>query len=763
MALFPNAARNCKGTTLLDTRAPLTRLGLAVAVVLAVTTSGLTASPVAAVPAGLDAAASADSDQQGRLPIPAGSMIVSAGREGMLTKADSGGALTYRWTRFADGATTVLPTGTHWGAEGTDIVASQAGSVYTLTDMGGSAERLVIDTSALGAGATPYTLRRVVGTRLLMSTSVDNVQELHVVSVEGDRIVDRKVTVPTGATPVPHMHYSSGPDDLAVSYRAVVDGFSRTRIGAVDLSTGSVTETGTIAPGAISLALSPTHMAWFEAPASRKLAVAVAPRGGSGIEWVTLDSPTGTHDFTVRAIGDWVAYARARGGTATWKDPLHPLTARSRAGETVKLLDHVVSSAYDADGNLLVLGGSVDHGEGLYRIAPDTTGRPVAALVTGSGQPTALMTTGETPPPSGTVDFDRNGGELRATWTLSRFNATASLRVTHTASGLSGGAASPTPRQGVLDFPLVWNGRFDSGVPAYNGAYTWTMTAKPANGIGPDIVRTGTFTVTRAPKPHDFDDNGSPDLLSRDGAGRLRSYDIRQIESASPTQSLNPLDLGTGWYGYDRIVAAGNIGGTLAGDIVVRDATGVLWLRAGSGKGFAPRTRIGGGWQIYDKITGGSDLTGDGRPDLIAADRSGVLWLYPGTGNVNVPFSTRKRIGGGWGVYNRLTATGNIGGAPAGDLIARDRDGTLWLYLGKGDGTFAPRTRIGGGWNPYTSLVGVGDTDRDGRNDLIAYDDGSSGYHSLYVYKGTGDWKVPFAPRRAVYDPGLGDGVIELF
>ncbi|KQX47306.1 hypothetical protein ASE09_30290 [Streptomyces sp. Root66D1] len=728
---------------------------------LAVTTSGLVSSPVAAVPVGVDAAVSADADQQEGLSIPADSVIASAGRDGMLTRTDSGSAPVFRWTRFTDGDTTVLPIGTHWGGEGTDIVASQAGPVYTLTDMSGSTQPIVIDTSALGSAETPYTLQRVVGTRLLMSTSVNSVRELHLVSTEDGRVVDREVALPTGTSLL--LHYSSGPDDLTVRYRADVDGPTTSLIGVVDLSTGAVKATGSVPPGAISLNFSPTHMAWFEVPAARKLTVAVAPRGVTGAERVTLDSPTGTPDFMVRAIGDWAAYARIRGGTATWTDALHPLTVRSKDGETVKLLDHVASSAYGSEGSLIALGGTVEHGEGVYRIAPDTAGRPVATLLTGSGLPTALTVVKESPPPAGMVDFDRNGGVMKAAWTLSRFNASISLRVTHTASGLSGGAASPAPRQGVLDFPLTWNGRFDNGVPAYNGAYTWTMTAKPANGIGPGIVRTGTFIVTRAPKPHDFDDNGSPDLLSLDGTGRLRSYDVQQVESASPTRRLNPLDLGTGWYGYDRITATGNIAGTPAGDIVARDAAGVLWLHSGSGKGLAPRTRIGGGWQVYDKITGGSDLTGDGRPDVIAADRNGVLWLHPGTGNASTPFPVRKRIGGGWGIYNRLAATGNIAGAPSGDLVARDKDGILWLYLGKGDGTFAPRTRVGGGWSPYTSLVGVGDTDRDGRNDLIAYDADGGPYHSLYVYKGTGDWKVPFTSRRAPYNPGLGEGVIELF
>jgi hypothetical protein len=112
--------------------------------------------------------------------------------------------------------------------------------------------------------------------------------------------------------------------------------------------------------------------------------------------------------------------------------------------------------------------------------------------------------------------------------------------------------------------------------------------------------------------------------------------------------------------------------------------------------------------------------------------------MYPGTGRDTAPFAARKRIGTGWGVYDQLTAVGNLAGGPAGDLVARDRAGVLWLYLGKGDGTFSARTRIGGGWGGLGRLVGIGDADRDGRPDLYA--EGS-------LFRGTGDWAAPLRPR----------------
>ncbi|MFJ6405946.1 FG-GAP repeat domain-containing protein [Streptomyces hydrogenans] len=104
---------------------------------------------------------------------------------------------------------------------------------------------------------------------------------------------------------------------------------------------------------------------------------------------------------------------------------------------------------------------------------------------------------------------------------------------------------------------------------------------------------------------------------------------------------------------------------------------------------------------------------------------------------------------GGWGIYNQITLTGAIGGAAAGDLIARDKDGVLWLYLGNSDGTFTAREQIGGGWGAYTDTIGIGigigDADHDGRPDLLAYGPDKT----AYFYAGTGDYRKPFATRTA--------------
>ncbi|MDV5143966.1 hypothetical protein R1T08_06715 [Streptomyces sp. SBC-4] len=62
------------------------------------------------------------------------------------------------------------------------------------------------------------------------------------------------------------------------------------------------------------------------------------------------------------------------GSTSVSPNGLHPLTVRSvRTGETFPLLDTATSHVPDANGDLLAVGGTLAHGEGLYRIALDET------------------------------------------------------------------------------------------------------------------------------------------------------------------------------------------------------------------------------------------------------------------------------------------------------------------------------------------------------------------------------------------------------
>ncbi|MFP1624823.1 FG-GAP repeat domain-containing protein [Streptomyces sp. 5K101] len=152
---------------------------------------------------------------------------------------------------------------------------------------------------------------------------------------------------------------------------------------------------------------------------------------------------------------------------------------------------------------------------------------------------------------------------------------------------------------------------------------------------------------------------------------------------------------------------------------------------------------VGTGWGIYNRVLSTGNLAGAGADDLLARDGSGNLWLYLGYGNGKL--TGRSKVGSGWQIYNQITGKGDLTGDGKADIVARDGGGTLWLYKGTGSRTtpFSARTKIGTGWNMFNSLVSVGDIDLDGTTDLIARDTAGA----LWRYSGTGIAMFPFKPR----------------
>ncbi|MEU6987158.1 VCBS repeat-containing protein [Streptomyces sp. NPDC046324] len=757
---------------MIHARSARRRLTVAVTAALAVTTGAsaslVLAPPVAAAtsaPAAEGDAAEAEVAEGAPVDMPPGVVVSGIGRTGFLTLAE-GSNPRWRWTRFSDGSTTEMNGPSRGSAS--DIVVVEQPDAYLLHDMAGGAAPVRIDRGALGSD---YTLYRAVGPALVMTApNAAGGRDLHFVDKPDGVLRDRTVKgLPEGAT-FGGVTVDAPVGTLVVRYTLGTAASTTNHIALVDIATAAVIErrdTGRATP-VRSAAASATHLAWTETSSDAGRTLVVAPRGAGDPERTVLG---GAGALTVDLLGDWVLYAERRGGQATAPDPLHALTARSlKTGATVRLLDHTYGAQVAADGALFADGGSVEHGEGLYQVSLDADGKPVATMVASTGEPTQVAIL-KTAVPS-VIDLDRGSGVVSLDTTVSRPNVRLEIELTHVASQRRWTATRVDP-SGILDrgaatISTSWAGRFNREpyekgefTAAYNGAYHWRVTASPLNGIGPATERSGNLTVVRKEAPHDFTDNGSPDLLVVDPAGRLNRYDTSYRPEIATLFWPTVSTVGEGWHSYDRFASPGNLGGAPHADAVTRDRTGILWIHEGTGdrgEVFAPRRKVGSGWQVYNKITGGSDLNGDGKPDLLAADTAGVLWFYAGTGNINAPFAPRKRIGGGWGVYNQLTATGDIAGAAAGDLVARDKDGVLWLYLGKGEGTFAARTRIGGGWSAYSHVVAVGDATRDGRPDLIAYGSGGA-----YLHRSNGDWRAPFAPRRVTAEPWPSAKVIAAF
>ncbi|MFG3282551.1 FG-GAP repeat domain-containing protein [Streptomyces sp. NPDC048111] len=155
-------------------------------------------------------------------------------------------------------------------------------------------------------------------------------------------------------------------------------------------------------------------------------------------------------------------------------------------------------------------------------------------------------------------------------------------------------------------------------------------------------------------------------------------------------------------------------------------------------------TDLGAGWDAYNLILTPGDLGGAPADDLLARDKSGVLWLYTAKGDGS--FTPRVKLGAGWGAMTKIAGRGDMNGDGKADIIAVDTAGTGWLYPGTGNwaAPFGNRVKLGGGWNTYNKLVGIGDLDFDGKVDLYGRDAAGN----LWFYAGTGTTAgAPFKDR----------------
>ncbi len=750
------------------------RLTAAIGTVLAVALVGghAVAAP-ASVPMSTPGVAAEAAEAQVSYPSVSRSRLNSVGSSGFLVHEQG----TPLWTSFADGSTTEVKAKSFAGEDvKASVSAALASDVVKIVHWEGSLKvtRLRDMSTQRSVAISPNLevpggiLAGCVGFNYFVrSTNTAGGQDVHLLGRADDgKLVKHLVTgLPLDAKDANLA--AATPEHAVLVYRT-----SRTwQWALVDLVTGAVVQRHDMRSASDSVAVSDRHVAWHETDDDGTDRVVVTARGTSpGPDRSTvLGKVRGT--MAVGLVGNWVTYGVS--SDLAWEnepDPLYALTARNLTTDaTHKLLDHTGEVATSPDGTLYASGGRVSGGEGLYRVAMGSAGAPVTTRVASSGESVGVRFLGGSVPD--VIDLDAPG-PARFEWRLSRLNVLVNVTLRNTYTGetkqesLHPYASADDPHGFSFDWEgdLAWHSDPDFYTPAAAGDYTWRIDVKPRNGIGPDLSASGSFTATRRSGAHDYDSDGQPDILERDTAGRLWLSDT----TYKPYYELyqNPQTLvGGGWNVYDRIEASGNLGGAPVDDVVARDRNGVLYLYLGTGDSkapFASRVRIGGGWNTYAHLTGGSDLNGDGQADLVATDKSGALWLYRGTGNYKAPFEKRVMIGtGGWGAYNQILAVGDVAGAPAGDLVARDRSGVLWLYLGYGDGRFAPRTRIGGGWNTYSHLVNIGDANLDDRPDL--YGINRDVPTSPFLHRATGAWRTPFAVRSNVPTVFYGHQTYDLF
>lgn len=725
------------------------RLASAVTAVLAVTALG--AGTLATAPAAFAATApAAPADEAATaLPVyPEGSNFGGVGASGFLTyhfAPDTTRKLT--WTPYDGGAATSLRDPKGWSIGAGDVVV--LGDAGWAPDMRSITLRNMAAPTAPGVdidlGALNGTYVAVLSPTSVLAQIMNEVgrAELHVVTKDGAATTTRKITGLSGdATDyfgsTSHdgqvlVGYETGPEDARTGGRAMIDVAAGTAT-----ATYAAPESGF---GYGGLHFSASHVAWFGYEA------------GTGDYITSVDRTTGVEKRTVlgphldewysRLVGEWLVYGNA-------ETPARAVSLTS--GEIRELGVKASSAASSADGSAVLRGSRDADGDGLFRVAAAEDGTPTVTKVADTGTVVIPFTIEQVHVPE-VAELDKAGGEVTLGWTLSHAHASVDVTLTHIATGKEFTKRLTEPTSGAY-FSFAWNGVIENPAgdeDAPNGKYAVEVEVTPLDG-GEPVYQGWFMNLVRAYNPHDFNSNGSTDVLARDSSGVLWRDDLRDRPDHGQVNVAKRTRIGSGWGVYKQIEAVGNVGGAAHGDLIAVDGSGVQWLYLAKGDGtFAPRRQVGTGWQIYNKITGGSDLDRDDRPDLVATDGAGVLWFYKGTGDYAKPFAPRVRVGGGWQIYNHVAAVGNIAGTAPGDLVARDTYGVLWLYQGNGAGGFATRVRIGGGWGAFSQLVGAGDLDNDGRPDLIAYGAGGT-----YPYRSTGSTTAPFSRQATLLYFGEG-------
>jgi hypothetical protein len=147
----------------------------------------------------------------------------------------------------------------------------------------------------------------------------------------------------------------------------------------------------------------------------------------------------------------------------------------------------------------------------------------------------------------------------------------------------------------------------------------------------------------------DFNGDWRNDVLARvSSTGDLRMYPGNGSGGWLPTVTV-----GTGWGVMDWMDTPGDFDGDGAPDVLARDGAGYLWLYRGDGRGgWLPRVRVGNGWSGMTALLGPGDFDGDRFVDVLARDGAGYLWLYRGDGRGG--WLPRVRVGNGWNTIDAL-------------------------------------------------------------------------------------------------------------
>ncbi len=231
----------------------------------------------------------------------------------------------------------------------------------------------------------------------------------------------------------------------------------------------------------------------------------------------------------------------------------------------------------------------------------------------------------------------------------------------------------------------------------------------------------------------DFNGDGRQDMVvASQGGHELRIFlaDANGRFSRADKYRLqfNPAD-----------VVVADVNGDHKLDIVVAtagpDASGGFSVLLGNGDGtFQPEIPYELPGQAFTLAVG--DFNGDGAPDLAVSFGYGK-----GSGTAIILNKGNGTFGAPAGVINFVAKSiivGDFNGDHKLDLIC-STDVEIQIFGGNGDGTFESGEELGPGMDNYALALAVGDLNGDGKLDFVAAGTNVDGVGTVWVYLGNGD------------------------
>ena len=216
--------------------------------------------------------------------------------------------------------------------------------------------------------------------------------------------------------------------------------------------------------------------------------------------------------------------------------------------------------------------------------------------------------------------------------------------------------------------------------------------------------------------PHDFDGDGTSDILVTNGFGALVAWTVENGVLSGP-----PSYVGTTTGGWN-FLSTGDFNGDAATDILVTNGSGALvaWT-LDNGALSGPPSYIGtatGGWSFLS--TG--DFNGDAITDILVSNGSGALvaWTVE-NGTLSGPPTYIGTATNGWSFLD----TGDFNGDGTTDILVTNDGGALVAWSVENGTLSGSPTYIGtatAGW----SFLDTGDFNGDGTADILVTNDGGA-------------------------------------